>query len=177
MEWSKLIVLIERHTIAGAAAAAAEGGAAAVAATAWMLPTAEALFDEAIKCGWDGENGGGLCYTYGEDGKHLDKNKYYWAMAEMLGASGLLAVRTGKAHYREWYERGWRYALKHFVDVERGGWFPMVNADHVRTDTHAKPGHTGLPVKSYPSKTDYHALAACYEVHRALSAATEGSND
>ena len=90
------------------------------------------------------------------------------AMAEMLGAAGLLAVRTGKPLYQEWYNRGWDYAVAHFIDPVHGGWFPMVNADNVRTDTHAKADHTGLPVKSYPSKTDYHALAACYEVYRAL---------
>lgn len=73
MEWSKLIVIIERN--ATAAGVAAE---VSVVETTWMIPTAEALFEEAIKCGWDAENGGGLVYTYGEDGAPLDKNKYYW---------------------------------------------------------------------------------------------------
>ena len=56
----------------------------------------------------------------------------------------------------------------HFIDGERGGWYPMVNVDNTRVDTHAAPDHTGPPVKCYPSKTDYHPLAACYEVLRAL---------
>ena len=44
----------------------------------------------------------------------------------------------------------------------------MLDAANRRTDLHAKPGHTGPPVKCYPSKTDYHPLAACYEVLRTL---------
>ena len=28
--------------------------------------------------------------------------------------------------------------------------------------------HAGPPVKSYPSKTDYHPLAACFEVLRVI---------
>ncbi len=44
----------------------------------------------------------------------------------------------------------------------------MVNVDNARVDTHAAPDHTGPPVKCYPSKTDYHPLAACYEVLRVM---------
>ena len=44
----------------------------------------------------------------------------------------------------------------------------QVNEDNVRVDPHAKPGHTGAMVKSYPSKTDYHSLAACIEVLEAI---------
>ncbi len=46
-------------------------------------------------------------------------------MAEMLGAAGLLAFRTGKEVYLTWYETGWKYALAHFIDPE-GGWFVSV---------------------------------------------------
>jgi mannose/cellobiose epimerase-like protein (N-acyl-D-glucosamine 2-epimerase family) len=46
-------------------------------------------------------------------------------MAEMLGAAGLLAIRTRLPEYVEWYETGWKYALDHFIDPA-GGWYPMV---------------------------------------------------
>ena len=101
-------------------------------------------------------------------GKVLDPNKYYWALAEMIAAAGLLGQRKGKAMYWEWYDKAWEYALKYFIDEERGGWYPMVNVENVRTDTHAGPNHIGPMVKCYPSKTDYHPLAACYEVLRAM---------
>ena len=102
----------------------------------------------------------------------LDSNKYYWALAEMIAAAGLLGQYTGNALYWEWYDKAWQYALEYFIDKERGGWYPMVNAKNVRTDTHAGPEHTGLPVKCYPSKTDYHPLSACHEVLRAMQGET-----
>ena len=95
--------------------------------------------------------------------------RYYWALAEMIAAAGLLAQRTGSAEYWEWYDRAWRYAIGSFIDSERGGWYPMVNAENTRVDTHAGADHTGLPVKCYPSKTDYHPLAAAYEVLRVMT--------
>ena len=38
----------------------------------------------------------------------------------------------------------------------RFSWYPMVNANNERVDTHGPgvAGYTGLPVKCYPSKTD-----------------------
>ena len=48
--------------------------------------------------------------------------RYYWALAEMIAAAGLLAQRTGSAEYWEWYDRAWRYAIGSFIDSERGGW-------------------------------------------------------
>ena len=109
-----------------------------------------------------------LSDTFDMEGSTLDQNKYYWALAEMIAAAGLLAQRTGSAAYWEWYDKAWVYAKATFIDTERGGWYPMVNAANERVDTHAAPDHVGPPVKCYPSKTDYHPLAACYEVLRAL---------
>ena len=42
--------------------------------------------------------------TLDSNGKVLDTNKYYWALAEMIAAAGLLGQRTGKAVYWEWYD-------------------------------------------------------------------------
>jgi len=78
-------------------------------------------------------------------------------------------MMPGSAEYWGWYDTAWVYAQEHFIDGERGGWYPMVNVDNERVDQHAAADHTGLPVKCYPSKTDYHPLAACYEVLRALA--------
>ena len=132
-EWSKLLLLIGRLTPGGA--------------PAWVLPTAERIFDVGCEHGWDPERGG-LYYAFGADGEALDKNKYYWALAEMLAAAGLLAKATGKQKYWDWYNKAWAYAVAHFIDGERGGWYPMVDPDNVRTDTHsAGAGNVGLPVK------------------------------
>ena len=144
-----------------------------------MLETARALFKTAVEHGW-AENGG-LVYLVEKTGKGVtvrDGNKYYWALAEMIAAAGVLAVRGegsedgDSAYFWGWYDKAWAYATEHFIDSERGGWFPMVNKDNVRTDIYAKEGHVGAPVKCYPSKTDYHPLAACYEILRALELET-----
>jgi mannose/cellobiose epimerase-like protein (N-acyl-D-glucosamine 2-epimerase family) len=85
-EWSKLILLLERHTSALSAAASADGGddgcggGAEALECEWMLPTARRLFDTAVRCGWDHEGGGGAFYTYSMDNesgasKALDTNK------------------------------------------------------------------------------------------------------
>ena len=83
------------------------------------------------------------------------------------------SVQTSTATYQKWYSKMWKYAKAYFID-ERGGWYPMLNAQNVRTDLHAAADHTGSPVKCYPSKTDYHPLAACWEVLRALEADASG---
>ena len=170
VEWAKLLVLLERHSSAAGGALASGRG--------WMLPTAERLFERATQDGWDAQRGG-LVYLVqlsadgsgGSTATWRDGNKYYWALAEMIGAAGLLAVRTGKQRYWGWYDAAWACARECFIDAERGGWYPMLNEANERVDPYAGEGHTGPPVKCYPSKTDYHPLAACWEVLRALEPA------
>ena len=150
--------------------ALAAGGAIA-AETGWMVPTAKRLFERATVDGWDAAHGGLVYLVQLEpDGRTSwrDDNKYYWALAEMIGAAGLLAVRTGEERYWRWYDAAWACAHSGFIDAERGGWYPMLNARNERVDPYASADHVGLPIKCYPSKTDYHPLAACWEVLRAL---------
>ena len=168
-EWAKLLLLLERHC-----RVAAPHPELQAVGWAWMLPRAKELFGLAVGEGWDATKGGLVYLVSG--GKVTDGNKYYWALAEAIAAAGLLMVRCAEdaatseasAEYRVWLDKLWQYADAHFIDGEHGGWFPMLNAENVRTDLHASPDHVGLPVKCYPSKTDYHPLAACWEVLRAI---------
>ena len=182
-EWAKLLLLLERHCKEAAAASMMRNlgrvEAGVVPEYEWMLPRARELFGLVVGQGWD-EKLGGLAYLVDETGTIRDGNKYYWALAEGIAAAGLLFVRCSSdtngsvkesaVFYREWYNKMWEYAEAHFIDTARGGWYPMLDPNNVRTDLHAGEGHTGLPVKCYPSKTDYHPLAACYEVLRAIEA-------
>ena len=121
-----------------------------------MLPRARELFELVTTYGWDAAGGGGLVYLIDEHNQQHDKNKYYWALAEAIAAAGLLmvrcaadadaAVRAAAPSYHEWYGKMWRYAEAHFIDTERGGWYPMLNAENVRTDLHAAADHIGAVV-------------------------------
>jgi len=135
-EWSKLLLLLERHRQEG-----------------WMLERAKSLFDTALTKSWD-ERRGGMTYTFGPEGNVLDPDRYYWVLAETIAASAVLAARTGNEAYWGWYDRLWAWSWQHLVDTERGGWYRILNEDNQRYDD----------LKSPPSKTDYHPLGACYEV-------------
>lgn len=129
----------------------------------------------AVQHGWDYDStdGGGACYTFQcGGGGAVDARRYYWVHAEMLAASALLGARTGKPEYWAWYDTVWAFCLRHFVDSARGGWYPVLDASNRRTDPHlpAKMQNAGhAAVKSYPSKTDYHPLAACYEILQVIA--------
>ena len=139
-EWSKLLLILERYRPED-----------------WMLPRARNLFDVALEKSWD-DDLGGMNYTFAPDGHILDRDRYYWVLSETFAAAALLALRTGDARYWDWYERAWAYSDKHFVDHEYGGWYRILNADNNKYDD----------LKSPPSKTDYHPLAACYETLEAM---------
>lgn len=161
-EWTKLLLILEEHNPQD-----------------WMLPQAKKLFDSAVAQGWDHVNGGfnysispsideeraialGLPATLGEI---IDTDRYYWVLSETIAASGLLAARTGVAEYAEWHERTWQWSLDNLVDQKYGGWYRILDSNNQRYDN----------LKSPASKTDYHPVAACWELfQRAKIAARTG---
>lgn len=140
VEWSKLLLILNRYCPAG-----------------WMVEQAENLFKVALERSWDHARGG-MNYTFTPDGETLDTDRYYWVFSELIGAAALLAQHTGKTDYWDWYDRAWEYSNRHFIDHTHGGWFRLLNRD----------GQKYSNEKSPASKTDYHPLAACYEVLEAL---------
>lgn len=135
-EWSKLLLILNRHRSAD-----------------WLVPKAEALFKAAMDRAWVLDSGA-INYTFAPDGTILDTDQYYWVFSETFAAAALLANATGKADYWTWYDRIWTYADAHFVDHTYGAWYRILDAD----------GRKYSDEKSPPSKTDYHPLAACFEV-------------
>ena len=73
-------------------------------------------------------------------------------------AAAALALRTGDATYWDWYDRAWKFSDRYFVDHQYGAWYRILNAANQKYDD----------LKSPPSKTDYHPLAACYETLEVL---------
>lgn len=116
----------------------------------WFLEAAEALFARAVELGWN-EQRGGFVYTVGWDGKPANPDRYWWPVAEGIGATAYLIELTGRPErYETWYRRLWEFASDLLIDHERGGWYPLFDTDNHR--------------KSHPwfGKPDlYHALQAC----------------
>ena len=135
-EWAKLLLTLERHR-----------------ALPWLLPRAEALFERAFERAWDHEHGG-LVYGFGPDFRVCDARKYHRVQAESLATAAVLAHRTCKAVYRDWYDRLWAYCWQHWIDHEHGAWFRLLTRDNVNTTDDKSPA----------GKVDYHTTGACYEV-------------
>lgn len=135
-EWAKLLLVLDRH-----------------APASWHLPRACELFDRAIHLSWDGRFGG-MVYGLDRDGNFYDEDKYHWVQAESLTAAALLAGRTGKRVYWDWYQRLWNYSWQHMVDHRFGAWFRILHRDNTAYSNEKSPA----------GKTDYHTLGACYEL-------------
>lgn len=145
VEWSKLLLILNRHRPAN-----------------WLIPKAEFLFNTALDAAWVPETGA-INYTFAPGGSILDTDQYYWVFSETIGAAALLALSTGKDEYWTWYDRAWFYADANFVDHEYGGWYRVLDDTGQRYSTEKSPA----------SKTDYHPMAACFEVLEALRLADQ----
>lgn len=135
-EWAKLLLILNQY-----------------APAAWLVPTAQALFDRAVSVAWDRQNGG-LCYGFDPEDRICDGDKYFWVQAESLAAAARLAHATGDERYWDWYNKLWQYSWSHLVDHRHGAWFRILTQDNQKIDD----------LKSPAGKTDYHTLGACYDV-------------
>jgi len=149
-EWAKLLLQLDRLA----------------PDPAWR-PRAQALFDTAVRLGWDAGHGG-LVYGIAPAGGVCDGHKYHWVQAESIAAAAWLAAANeaagdaaGAAHAWAWYDRLWAYAWAHFVDHERGAWYRILGPDNA----------TITDEKSPAGKVDYHDMGACYDVLAALALA------
>jgi len=139
-EWAKLLLILDEHTRQD-----------------WLVPTAQHLFDTAVRHAWD-ETFGGLAYGFAPDGTVCDDDKYFWVQAESLAAAARMAQRTSDTHYWTWYERLWAYSWQHFVDHTHGAWYRILRADNSKYSDEKSPA----------GKTDYHTMGACYDVLNVL---------
>lgn len=159
-EWAKLLLILDRH-VSGLGEE-----------VEWLVPTARQLFDTALAHSWDDARGG-MVYGFAYEGLRdaasgsarvegaayvCDDDKYFWVQAESLAAAALLAHRTGKAKYWDWYDRLWAYAWAHMVDHEHGAWYRILDADNRKYGDEKSPA----------GKTDYHTMGACHEVLNVL---------
>lgn len=114
---------------------------------AGALARARNLVSHALGSAWRPE--GGIAYTLGRDGKIGIADRYWWPVTEGAGVLATLLKADPKAEDADWYRRLWSFANSVFIDHERGGWFPEIDA-------------AGTPVQiQFQGKPDiYHALQA-----------------
>lgn len=141
LEWSKLLLMIERHIH-----------------EQWLTDKATQLYATALSKGWD-QQFGGIFFSLAKDGSILDSDKNYWVQAEAIGSSILLAEKTNLSLYQTNYLHLFHYAWNYFVDHKYGGWYQLLNRQNKRYSN----------IKSPVNKTDYHPIANCYEAIRTLS--------
>ncbi|MCF6445877.1 AGE family epimerase/isomerase [Nereida sp. MMG025] len=109
---------------------------------------ARKLIEQALSDAWMPE--GGFAYTLDFDGSVSRDWRFWWPVTEAIGAVAALIKLDRQEGDEVWYRRLWRFADAHFIDHDRGGWFPEI-------DAHGKVTST-----IFAGKPDiYHALQAC----------------
>jgi len=115
----------------------------------WMLDAAKNLFLTTTAIGWDRKTGG-FYYTLDWDNRPDQSDRFWWPCAEGIGAAAVLGSVDSDPRFEEWYRRIWGTVSNHFMDHERGGWFPELGPD-------MKPLS-----RVFVGKPDlYHAFQAC----------------
>jgi sulfoquinovose isomerase len=133
-EWARLLLQVR---------------AATGAAADWMLDAAVRLFRKGVDEGWDVERGG-LIYTVDFEGRALNRDRYWWPVAEAIAAAAYLEHETKDPFYERWYRVFWDFADQHLIDHHRGGWQHMLDPENCPIFT------------LYEGKVDlFHALHAC----------------
>ncbi|NIZ61843.1 mannose-6-phosphate isomerase [Sedimentitalea sp. CY04] len=104
------------------------------------LHTARQLTYRALQDAWD-EQKGGLVYTLNFDGTPAISDRYWWPVTEAIGVLAALLKCDPQPSDEVWYRKLWIFADQHFVDHDRGGWFPEVddNGQPTATQFQGKP--------------------------------------
>ena len=138
-EWAKLLLTLYRHEPHD-----------------WLLSRAQALFNDAMRLGYDSEHGG-LVYSVAPDGLVCNDAKYSWVQAETIAAAAFLADALQQGLYWSVYRELWAYVLRHMVDGQLKCWHRnLTRSNQAFHDTVAM------------GRTDYHAIGLCIDVSQLL---------
>lgn len=87
---------------------------------------ARRLIEQALADAW--LPAGGFAYTLGAGGRVAVADRYWWPVAEAIGALATLLKLDRRPQDEEWYRRLWRFAAERLIDHDRGGWYPELDA-------------------------------------------------
>jgi N-acylglucosamine 2-epimerase len=87
-----------------------------------------------LELGWDSAGGGGLLLAIDADGREtvgwkFADTKLWWPHTEALYAALLAWKMAGAPQFLQWYDRLWRFCLRHYVDWEHGEWRQKLGRD------------------------------------------------
>jgi mannobiose 2-epimerase len=109
---------------------------------AGLLAGWEAIWDNALRLGFDRELGG--VYSEGEPGRPADRlEKQWWVQAEAMVSARLMHRRTGDPRYERAFLQILNWIMRGQADWERGDWYGTVAPDG--TVTGNKAGHWECP--------------------------------
>ncbi|MBK1813376.1 AGE family epimerase/isomerase [Clostridium sp. YIM B02505] len=140
IQWSRLLLMLKRNF-----------------PQEWMSQKAEYLYNTTMSKAVDNEYGG-IFYSISKKGLPIDTDKYFWVVAETLGASALLASDSKEAYYWNVYTYISTYCETFFIDKEHGGWYEKLNRTNEKYND----------LKALIPKVNYHPVSNCYEVIKAL---------
>lgn len=116
LEWSRLLLQLDA-TLGGAAPAD-------------LTDAAVALFDRAVRDGWDVDGRPGFVYTTDWDGHPVVRTRMHWVLAEGIAAAAALSRQTGDPVYATWYAMWWDYAERFLIDRDGGSWWHELDAQN-----------------------------------------------
>lgn len=127
------------------------------------VQTARNITYRALTDAWD-QPRGGLVYTLNFDRTPAISNRYWWPVTEAIGVLAALLKCDPSKRDEECYRKLWTFADQYFIDHERGGWFPEIDASGQPTET------------QFVGKPDiYHSIqATLYPLSSGISYAYKG---
>jgi sulfoquinovose isomerase len=96
----------------------------------WLLDDAIALFDAAVRYGWQVDGRPGFVYTVDWEGKPVVRERIHWVVAEAAAAAAALRSVTGEGAYADLYQTWWDYIAAYMLDTRLGSWWHELDAEN-----------------------------------------------
>jgi sulfoquinovose isomerase len=96
----------------------------------WLLDDAIALFDAAVRHGWQVDGRPGFVYTVDWEGRPVVRERIHWVVAEATATAAALWSVTGETSYADWYQTWWDYIAEHLIDTRLGSWWHELDAEN-----------------------------------------------